>query len=353
MVFLAAPTRISAAAPGHAPALHSRWSSASPTAPDVVARCRSRAATSSSRPTPSSARSVRHRHRLPVQRPAGPAEQVGRRRHRRPHACRRSRGRSSPAATASPVRRPSSRPWRPGDARPSPSDEFVTRGSVRPSQEDYTCSRGSLEDLPRDEFEDLPAARPRHDALARALAADRQLRGGRAGPDRGAGPGRGRPLPALRLRHAERLLAAPGSQRPPGRVRHAPARAPVRPAHPGPPLHRPRRQQVHLVRAVRRRLRRDRGTGRPGLPVPRGSADRRHAQRPAPRTDGLRLVRPVRPRLPVRRAGLRARARRRLHGHQRPGEGRRRLRRPGRRAAWSPSTSACPFDEASALTSPV
>ncbi|KQY43961.1 NAD(P)-binding protein [Cellulomonas sp. Root137] len=35
-------------------------------------------------------------------------------------------------------------------------DEFVTRGSVRPSQEDYTCSRGSLEDLPRAEFEDLP-----------------------------------------------------------------------------------------------------------------------------------------------------------------------------------------------------
>ncbi|HUX71217.1 MAG TPA: NAD(P)-binding protein, partial [Cellulomonadaceae bacterium] len=35
-------------------------------------------------------------------------------------------------------------------------DEFVMRGYVRPSQEDYSCSRGSLEDLPRDEFEQIP-----------------------------------------------------------------------------------------------------------------------------------------------------------------------------------------------------
>ncbi|NMM30189.1 MAG: FAD-dependent oxidoreductase [Cellulomonas sp.] len=35
-------------------------------------------------------------------------------------------------------------------------DEFVTRGYVRPSTEDYTCSRGTLEDLPRAEFEAIP-----------------------------------------------------------------------------------------------------------------------------------------------------------------------------------------------------
>jgi len=35
-------------------------------------------------------------------------------------------------------------------------DQFVTHGVVVPGHEDYACSRGSLEDLPRDEFEDLP-----------------------------------------------------------------------------------------------------------------------------------------------------------------------------------------------------
>lgn len=38
-------------------------------------------------------------------------------------------------------------------------DEFVRTGSIRPSQEDYTCSRGTLEDLPRDEFDLQPRAR--------------------------------------------------------------------------------------------------------------------------------------------------------------------------------------------------
>lgn len=35
-------------------------------------------------------------------------------------------------------------------------DEFVTRGYVRPGKEDYTCSRGTLEDLPRDDFDEIP-----------------------------------------------------------------------------------------------------------------------------------------------------------------------------------------------------
>ncbi len=44
-------------------------------------------------------------------------------------------------------------------------DQFVLTGSVDPGAEDYSCSRGSLEDLPREEFSDLPL-------LGRAIEAE-------------------------------------------------------------------------------------------------------------------------------------------------------------------------------------
>ena len=49
-------------------------------------------------------------------------------------------------------------------------DEFIAQGYIRPSEEDYTCSRGSLEDLPRDEFDELPK-------IARAVMAELPLEG--------------------------------------------------------------------------------------------------------------------------------------------------------------------------------
>ena len=115
-----------------------------------------------------------------------------------------------------------------------------------------------------------------------------------------------------------RLRPSPGGDQGIGDVRRAAACAAPLADRAGPPVHHSRPQQVHLVRTLRRGLRRDRGTRRPCLPVPRRPAQGRHPRRPAADRDRLRLLWPVRHGLPLRCTGLRPRASRGVPRHQRP-----------------------------------
>ncbi len=202
-----------------------------------------------------------HQHPVPLQRPAGAAEQRG----------------ATSTIDGSTMQASETKIFAGGDCVTGPAtvieavaagrraawamDQFVTRGYVRGEPAAYNCSRGSLEDLPQ--------GRVRVPAEARAAIpmprpsgrrAGHRLRPGRDRLHRGGGARRGGPLPAVRLQGPVRLRPAQGGDQAAGDLRRAAAPASARADRARPPVHHPRPQQVHLLRTVRRGLCGDRGS---------------------------------------------------------------------------------------------